>query len=147
MFDSLPDSENGRFSRFGRPAEPSAPKGRRFGRLQSDSRFPLQNFKSEASLVALLRCCQAPYASSCFSSGSFFFAKMNQKPAVLKNFVFYWGICFCLCEVNCFQNLVSLELPIKHSLKVDVLDRLYQNNLSCIRTKGFLVKFWVDCFT
>ena len=42
---------------------------------------------------------------------------MNLKPAVLKNFVFDWALCFCLCEVYRFQNLVGLQLPIKHALK------------------------------
>ena len=33
VFDSLSDSENGRFGWFGRPAKPAAPTGGRFGRL------------------------------------------------------------------------------------------------------------------
>ena len=40
---------------------------------------------------------------------------MNLKRAVLKNFVFDWALCFSLCEVYHFQNLVGLELPIKHA--------------------------------
>ena len=43
------------FRRFGSPAEHSAPKGRKFGRLWSDSRFHLQNSESEANLLSLLR--------------------------------------------------------------------------------------------
>ena len=43
---------------------------------------------------------------------------MNQKPAVVKNFVFDWVLCFRLCEVYRFQNLVGLELPIKHALRL-----------------------------
>ena len=41
---------------------------------------------------------------------------MNLKPAVSKNFVFDWALCFRLCEVYRFQNLVGLESPIKHAL-------------------------------
>ena len=55
VFDWLPNSENGRLGSFGRPAEPSAPKGRRFGRLWRDSRFHLQNPENEAILLSLLR--------------------------------------------------------------------------------------------
>ena len=46
------------------------------------------------------------------------FARMNLKPAVLKNFVFDWALCLRLCEVYHFQNLVGLELPIKHAFVV-----------------------------
>ena len=42
---------------------------------------------------------------------------MNLRGAVLKNFVFDWEMCFCLCEIYRFQSLVGLELPIKHTLK------------------------------
>ena len=42
------------------------------------------------------------------------------KHAVLKDFVFDWALCFHLCEVNCFQNLVGLESPIKHTLRNDL---------------------------
>ena len=52
-----------------------------------------------------------------FSIGNLIFARMNLKPAVLKNFVFDWALCFGLCEVYRFQNFVGLELPIKHALK------------------------------
>ena len=45
----------GRFARFGRPADPSAPKGRRFSRLWRDSRLHLQNSENEATLLAFLR--------------------------------------------------------------------------------------------
>ena len=61
-------------------------------------------------------CCQAPDSSSCFSTGDLVFARLNLKSAVLKNFVFDWALCFRLCEVYHFQNLVGLELPIKHAL-------------------------------
>ena len=44
---------------------------------------------------------------------------MNLKPAVLKNFVFDWEVCFRVCEVYLLQNLVGLELPFKHTVKVD----------------------------
>ena len=36
---------------FGRPAEPSAPKGRRFGRFWRDSRFHLLIYESEVNLL------------------------------------------------------------------------------------------------
>ena len=62
-------------------------------------------------------CCQAPDSSSCFSTGNRVFARINLKPAVLKNFVFDWELCFHLCKVYRFQNLVGLELPIKHTPK------------------------------
>ena len=42
---------------------------------------------------------------------------LSLKPADLKNFVFDWELCFRLGEVNRFQNLVGLELPIKHTHK------------------------------
>ena len=51
----------------------------------------------------------------CFSIGNLVFARMNLKPAVLKNFVFDWEMCFRLCEVYRFQNWVGLELPIKRA--------------------------------
>ena len=54
VFDRRPKSENSRFARFGRHAEPSAPKGRRFGRLWKDSRFHLQNSENEATLLRIL---------------------------------------------------------------------------------------------
>ena len=99
----------------------SAPKGRRFGRL--DSRFHLQSSENEATLLTLLRvvgnftrCCQAPDSSSYFSTGNLVFARMNLKPAALKDFVFDWELCFHLCKVYRFPNLVRLELPIKQTL-------------------------------
>ena len=55
-----------------------------------------------------------------FSTGNLVFARMNlkpAKPAVLMNFVFDWTLCFRLCEVYRFQNLVGLELPLKHALR------------------------------
>ena len=54
VFDLLPDSKNGKFGRFGRHAEPSAPKGRRFGRLWKGSRFHLRKSENEANLPVLL---------------------------------------------------------------------------------------------
>ena len=48
---------------------------------------------------------------------SFSFARINLKPVALKNFVFDWELCFRLCEIYRFQNLVGLELPIKRTLK------------------------------
>ena len=47
------NSENGRLGRLGRLAEPSAPNGRRFGKLWRDSPFHLQN--SETKPICL-RC-------------------------------------------------------------------------------------------
>ena len=71
------NSENGSFSRFGRPVEPSATKGRRFGRLWRDSRFHLQNSENEATFARVATamgnftlCIQAPDSSSCFSTGT-----------------------------------------------------------------------------
>ena len=61
-------------------------------------------------------CQRAPDSCSCFSTGSLVFARINLRPDALKNFVFDWK-CLCLCEVYRFQNLVGLELPIKHTLK------------------------------
>ena len=67
------NSENGRLSRLRicvrstlkfrkqqvwqvcRPAESSAPKDRRFGRLGKDFRFNLRNSKNEVTLLTLLR--------------------------------------------------------------------------------------------
>ena len=51
-----------------------------------------------------------------FSTGNLVFSRMNLKPAVLKNFVFDWALCFRPCEVSRFQNLAGLESPIKHTL-------------------------------
>ena len=48
---------------------------------------------------------------------------MNLKPALLKNFVLAWELCFRLCEVYRFRNLVGLELPIKHTLCKQLLVR------------------------
>ena len=55
-----------------------------------------------------------------FSTGSIIFARMNLKPAVWKNFVFDMALCFRLCYVYRGQNLVGLELPIKHALIIKV---------------------------
>ena len=41
---------------------------------------------------------------------------MNLISAVLRNFVFDWEMCFRLCAVHRFHNLVSFELPIKHTI-------------------------------
>ena len=66
-------------------------------------------------------CCQAPDSSLCFSTGNLVFARINLKPAALKNFVFDLELCFRLCEVFRFQNLVGLEFPIKHTLNLHVI--------------------------
>ena len=46
---------------------------------------------------------------------------MNLKPAVLKNLVFDWALCFRLYR---FQNLVGLKLPIKHALSFIIIEIL-----------------------
>ena len=142
MFDSLPNSENGRFGRFGRPAEPFAPKGRRFGRLWRDSRFHLQYSESEGTLLALLRNGQL---YSLLLSMRVVFVFFNWKPrlhqgksetsAFLKNLVFDWEMCFHLCEVYRFQNLVGLELPIKHTLYDVLFQKLHCSILSTGTTR------------
>ena len=53
VFDCFPNSENGRFGRFGRPAKHSPPRGRRFGSLWRDYRCNLLTFENEANLLAL----------------------------------------------------------------------------------------------
>ena len=60
-------------------------------------------------------CCQAPNPSSC-STGNLVFARVNLKPSALKNLVFDWEMCFRVRKVYGFQNLVGLELPIRHTL-------------------------------
>ena len=47
-----------------------------------------------------------------------FCPRINLKPAILKNRVFDWEVCFDSREVYRFQNLVGLELSIKHTLKL-----------------------------
>ena len=87
MIDRLLVSENGSFGRFGKPSEPSALEGSRFGRLLRDSRFQLRNSENDTNLLELLQqsiqfkfCCQAPDSCSCFSTGNLVFARMNLKP-------------------------------------------------------------------
>ena len=63
-------------------------------------------------------CRQALDSSSSFSNKNLIFYRMNPKPAALKKFVFDWALCFRFCEVYLFQNLVGLESPIKHTLKL-----------------------------
>ena len=46
VFDWPPNSENGRFGMFRRPAKPSASKGRRFGRLWRDLVFIWEPLKT-----------------------------------------------------------------------------------------------------
>ena len=81
------------------------------------------------------------------------FVRMNLKRVVLKNFVFDWALCFRLCEVYHFQNLVGLELPIKHALSYQgVISVIYCKNLItyvpttvavAVIVDGFIVgKFW-----
>ena len=92
--------------------------GRRFGRLWRDSRLYCRTLKT-GQLFS--RCftlsCQAPDSCSCFSTRNLVFARINLKPAVLKNFVFDSELCLRLCEVYRFENMVGLELPIKHTLR------------------------------
>ena len=54
VFDWPPNSEDERFGRFRRPAEPSTPTGGRFGRLWRDSRLYLQKSENEANLLVLV---------------------------------------------------------------------------------------------
>ena len=62
-------------------------------------------------------CCQTPDSYSFYSTGHLVFSRMNLKSAVLKNFVFDSEMYFRHYEVCRVQNLESLELPIKHTLK------------------------------
>ena len=50
---------------------------------------------------------------------------VNGKSAILEIFLLDWKIHFRLCVVYCFQDLVGLELPIKHALS------LHYNDLLC----------------
>ena len=50
-----------------------------------------------------------------FSTGNVVFFLMHLKPAVLKNAVFDWEMCFYLCEVHCFQKLVSIKHTVQFS--------------------------------
>ena len=68
--------------------------------------------------------------SSYFSTENLVFARINLKPAALKNFVFDWEACLRLCEVYHFQNLVGLELPIKHTLKLTLY---FENKISILQ--------------
>ena len=91
---------------FGRPAEHSSPKGRMFSRLQKDSQFHLQNCANESTLLTLLSLLTYlrllyPLLLSTrlvfvFFNGNLVFARMNLKPAVLKNFLIDWELCFRL---------------------------------------------------
>ena len=55
------------------------------------------------------------------------FARLNLKPAVLKNFVFDSEVCFLVCEVYRFWNTVGLELPMKHTQSYIALGALAGN--------------------
>ena len=59
------------------------------------------------------------------------FSILNSKPDGFnfKIFVFDSEICIHLFEDYCFQNLVSLELPIKHTLNLQFIKRLRYLNL------------------
>ena len=57
-----------------------------------------------------------------FLTGNLAFARVNLEPAAFKDFVFDWALCFRLCEVYRFQNLVGLELPIKHALRITAME-------------------------
>ena len=69
------------------------------------------------SILAHDFCFQAPDSSLYISTGNLVFARINLKPAVLKNFVVDWALCFRPCEVYRFQTLAGLEAPIEHTLK------------------------------
>ena len=62
VLDLLPNPEKGMFVRFGRPAEPSDPKGSRCSRLWRDSRFHLQDSENEVTLLAMLQVSAIIYA-------------------------------------------------------------------------------------
>ena len=49
-----------------------------------------------------------------FSTGNLILNRMNLKAAVLKKLEFDWEMCFRLCKVYRFHNLVGLQLSIKH---------------------------------
>ena len=66
---------------------------------------------------------------SVFLNWKLLFTRMNLKPADLKNFVFDSKMCLRVCEVYRFQNLVGLELPIKHKLRVNRIIELRVNSL------------------
>ena len=90
-------------------AEPFAPKDW-FGKQSERFSVSFANSENEANLLELQPCSQAPDVVS-------YLPRMNLKRAILKKFVFDWGIYFCLCEVyRFFQKLVGLELPIKNTL-------------------------------
>ena len=62
--------------------------------------------------VSLLAVAKRQIHVRVFSTGNLVLARMNPKPAPLKNFVFDWKPRFRLCSVYYFQNLLGLELPI-----------------------------------
>ena len=114
-------------------------------RLWRDSRFDLGNSENEANLLVLPwqlsqfgLCSQAQDSFSCISTRNLVFSWMNLKPALLKNFVFDWALCFGLCEVYRFQNLVGLELPIKHppSLSFSELVPIKLKMMASIKSEG-----------
>ena len=53
-------------------------------------------------------------------TGNLVFARMNPKPAVLKDLVFEWALCFRFCEIDRFQSLLGSGLPVKHTLRMAV---------------------------
>ena len=61
------------------------------------------------------------------------------KPVDLKNFVFDWEMCFYHSKVYRFQNLVGMEIPIKHTLGIASSNRgiLYTNS-SSLAAKQYL---------
>ena len=110
MFDWLPNSKNSRFGRFRRPAELSAPKGKRFGRLWRDSRFHLLVFESDVNLLGVatvignFTLLPSTRLVIVLSTGNLAFVRMNLKPAILKIFVFEWEMCFHLAKSAVFRN-------------------------------------------
>ena len=119
VFDWLPNSISGRFARFRRPDKPSAPKGRRFGRLWRDSRFHLRNSETR-------RICSRCYdnrARANFPTWLFCwkprFHQGESETCRYEELCFWlrnvFRGCFDPHEVYRFQNLVGFELPIKHT--------------------------------
>ena len=118
----------------------STPKGRTIDILWRDSRFHLQNSENKAALLSLLRSRQ-PYSS--LPSTRLVFVLFNWKPRVCqdKSETFsFEELCDGLGTVSPslqslqFQNLMGLELPIKHPMH-RVYSRILSNdrhNRSCV---------------
>ena len=96
----------------------SAPKSRRFGRLWRGSRFCLQNSENEAALLALLPQSVTLLFVAKHQTRLVVFFNSKSRLRVNKSETCCFEeivFCFHLCEVYRFQNLVGLELQIKHN--------------------------------